>query len=327
VFGTAKRGVDIPQVGPDFQTNVPGIFIAGELGGMGLIRKAAAQGTDAVRHISARRARADELDLAIVGAGPAGLAAALGATERRLRYVVLEQEAALGGSILHYPRRKIAMTAPMQLPVVGRVTWREISKEALVEFWDDVLRRHRLQLRFREPMTGIERNGDSFTVVTPRGRYRARNVLLSLGRRGTPRKLGVPGEELPKVVYRLLDAEQYRGRRVLVVGGGDSAIEAALALAEEPGTRVALSYRGKAFDRIKPKNRERLSASQKVRQLLETNVVQITADGVQLEQGGRKGTLRNDDVLVCAGGELPTPMLKSLGIQIETHYGAAAARG
>ena len=323
VFGSARRGIDIPQVGPDFQTNVPGIFIAGELGGMGLIHKAVAQGREAVRHIAERRARgSEELDLVIVGSGPAGLAAALAAAERRLRYVALEQEAELGGSILHYPRRKVAMTAPMHLPIVGRVAWREVSKESLVEFWNEVLKKHRLGVRFREPMIGIERSGDAFTIATPRARYRARSVLLALGRRGTPRKLGVPGEELPKVVYRLIDAEQYRGRRVLVVGGGDSAIEAALAVAEQPGAQAALSYRGAAFDRVKPRNRERLEASENIRLLLESKVVRITPDAVEVEQRGRKGGLRNDDVVVCAGGELPTPMLKSLGILVDTHFGA-----
>lgn len=174
-------------------------------------------------------------------------------------------------------------------------------------------------------MVAIERNGDSFMVPTPRFRYRARNVLLSIGRRGTPRKLHVPGEELPKVVYRLIDSFQYRNRRVLVSGGG-SAIEAALALAAEPGTRVTQSYRGAAFDRVKSKNRQRLESTRAVRVLLESNVVRILPTSVELEQRGQKVNHVNDDVLVCAGGHLPTAVLKSIGILIETHYGTAPAR-
>jgi thioredoxin reductase (NADPH) len=325
VFGTEKRGVDIPQVGPDFQTNVPGVFIAGELGGMGLIAKAAGQGQRAMSSIGRRRGAANELDVVIVGAGPAGLAASLAAKELGLRYVMLEQEATFGGSILHYPRRKLTMTSPMKLPLVGRVSWREVRKEALVEFWTDVVRRQELKVRFREPMIAIERDGESFVVPTPRARYRARNVLLSLGRRGTPRKLGVPGEELPKVVYRLVDSSQYSGRRVLVVGGGDSAIEAALAVAAEPGTQVALSYRNAAFDRIKPKNRQRLESTRGIRVLFESKVVRISPTSVEMEQRGQPVNLANDDILVCAGGELPTALLKSIGVLVETHYGTAPA--
>jgi thioredoxin reductase/Fe-S-cluster-containing hydrogenase component 2 len=324
VFGTAKRGVDIPQVGPDFQSNVSGIFIAGELGGMGLIHKAATQGQRAMGYLAARRASRGELDVAIVGAGPAGLAAALAAKQRGLRYVLLEQEGTFGGAILHYPRRKVAMTSPMTLPLVGRVKWREIAKESLVDFWEGVVREQRLEVRFREALLAIERKGEGFALSTPRARYEARNVLLCLGRRGTPRKLGVPGEDLPKVVYRLIDAFQYRGRRMLVVGGGDSAIEAALALAGEPGTEVTLSYRGAGFDRVKPANRQRLGAASAIRVLLESNVRTISPAAVEIERHGRKAALPNDDVVVCAGGELPTAMLRSIGIQVQTHFGSVA---
>ena len=327
VFGTERRGLDIPQVGPDFQTNVPGIFIAGELGGMGLIRKAAEQGRQAIGHISKRRAAAEELDVVIVGAGPAGIAAALASQEKNLRYVALEQETTLGGSILHYPRHKLTMTAPIDLPIIGRVSWREISKEKILDFWNDVVERIELKVRFGERMETIQRSGAGFVVGTQRREYRARNVLLSIGRRGTPRKLGVPGEDLEKVVYRLLEPAQYRARRVLVVGGGDSAIEAALSVAAEPGAKVALSYRGAAFNRVKPKNRERLEAASgtgDVNLLLESNVTRIERQTAELERRGGVVKLANDDVIVCAGGELPTPFLKSIGVMVETHYGTAA---
>jgi thioredoxin reductase/NAD-dependent dihydropyrimidine dehydrogenase PreA subunit len=324
VFGSERRGIDIPNVKPNFETNVPGIFIAGELGGMGLIRKAVEQGRQAITSIKAMAGGGADLDAVIVGAGPAGIAAGLGAIQHKLKYVVLEQEDALGGTVYHYPRNKIAMTAPVSLPLIGKMNFNEVSKEALLQFWQRVVRKSGLKIRFNERMESIERTHGRFTVKTARGTYAARTVLLAVGRRGTPRKLGVPGEELPKVVYRLVDAEQYRGQRVLVVGGGDSALEAALALAEQPGTKVALSYRGDAFNRVKPKNRERLEAAgRRIQVLLGSTVERIGAREVALRLGERSVSLPNDAVVISAGGVLPTDLLKKAGIEFQTKHGTA----
>jgi thioredoxin reductase (NADPH) len=193
VFGTEKRGIDIPQVHPNFETNVPGVFIAGELGGMGLIRKAARQGVEAIDHIAQKRAKDDEYDVVIVGAGPAGMGAALAAAEKKLKYIVLEQEDSLGGAIYHYPRNKIAMSGPVALPIVGKMEFFEVSKEVLMGFWNRVMREARININFNERMESIEKKGDRYAVRTQKNSYETRNVLLSLGRRGTPRKLGVPG--------------------------------------------------------------------------------------------------------------------------------------
>ncbi len=327
VFGTERRGVDIPYVKPNFETNVPGLFIAGELGGMGLVRKAAEQGRQAMESIAGLAGGGEApLDVVIVGAGPAGLAATLAARQHKLRHVTIEQEDSLGGTINHYPRNKIVMTAPIDLPIVGKVRMSEISKEALLDFWQDVIDRSGVKINFNERMEKLAQDGDGFAVTTTRGTYHARSVLLAIGRRGTPRKLGVPGEEQPKVVYRLVDPGQYRGQHVLVVGGGDSALEAALAVAEEPGTRVTLSYRGDAFGRVKAKNRTRLEEAQSLGRIdvrLNSNVQRIGPKTVQLEQEGATASLDNDAVIVCAGGILPTPMLKEIGILVETKYGTA----
>lgn len=326
VFGTAKRGVDIPYVRPNFETNVPGIFVAGELGGMGLVRKAAEQGRQAIASIKERRGDSSVLDVVIVGAGPAGLSATLGAMESQLRFVTIEQESSLGGTVYHYPRNKIVMTQPVTLPIVGKVNLGEISKESLLLFWQEIVDRVQMPIAFGERMEGIDRDGDAFVVKTMRNAYRTRSVLLAIGRRGTPRKLEVPGEEQPKVVYRLVDPEQYQGRSVLVVGGGDSAIEAALAVAAEPQTNVTLSYRGATFNRIKPKNRERLEQalqSGRVGVALGTTVSRIGPQEVDLARESEVTSLANDVVIVCAGGVLPIPMLKEAGIRVETKYGTA----
>lgn len=328
VLGTETRGVDIPVCSPEFETNVPGLFVAGEVAGMGLIRNAIEQGRQAMEAIARRRGAdaGDALDVVIVGAGPAGLAASLAAQERGLRYVTLEQES-LGGAVAHYPRGKIVMTRPAELPLVGRVELRETTKEGLLALWRDVERKTGVAIRYRERVERVERVGgpaSGFRVTTTRGTHTARAVLLTIGRRGTPRRLEVPGEELPKVVYRLIDAEQYRGRRVLVVGGGDSALEAAASIAEQPGTAVALSYRGKAFQRARPANRERvesLAREGRLALLLESQVREILPDRVRIETRSGVAERANDDVIVCAGGILPSGFLRDAGIALETARG------
>lgn len=326
VFGTERRGVDIPRVDPHFETNVRGVFIAGELGGMGLIRKASEQGRQAIRTIASRPRASAPLDVLIVGAGPAGIAAGLAAIDAKLRYRLIEQEPDLGGSVFHYPRHKIAMTQPVELPVVGTMRFTEVSKEALLAFWRRIVGGTGLRIHYSERFEKLEGQAGAFRVVTSRGSYDAGQVLLAIGRRGTPRKLGVEGEELPKVVYRLVDPAQYRGQRVLVVGGGDSAVEAALACASEQGTEVTLAYRGEAFNRIKVANRERLEAARaegSLDVLTSTEVARIAPDHVVLAVAGTERRVRNDRVIVQAGGILPTELLRSIGIEVETKYGSS----
>jgi thioredoxin reductase (NADPH) len=326
VFGTERRGAEIPVLSPRFETSVPGIFIAGELGGMGLIRNALEQGRQAIESIRALRPDAGgRLDVVIVGAGPAGFAASLTALSKRMRFVTIEQES-LGGCVFQYPRGKVVMTAPATVPLVGRVNLGHTSKEALLEFWTQVERKTGVKINYRERVDDISPDGTGFVVKTPRGEYRTRSVLLAIGRRGTPRKLGVPGEELPKVVYRLIDPEQYAGQHVLVVGGGDSALEAAASVAESGGTSVVLSYRGESFDRAKQRNRDRVDSAAhggRLQVMLNSNVQQIGADSVAIEQTGRVVKVRNDAVIVNAGGVLPSDFLRRVGIYVETKYGTA----
>ncbi|MEQ1781413.1 MAG: NAD(P)-binding domain-containing protein [Hyphomonadaceae bacterium] len=327
VFGTERRGVELPIVSPEFETNVPGLFIAGELGGMGLIRNAITQGVqaiDAIARLPGIR-RSDRLDVLIVGAGPAGFAASLAAKERGLRFRTIEQET-FGGTVSHFPRGKLVMTAPARLPIVGQMRFREVSKETLLAFWKDARERAAIELNYEEQLLGLERDGDGFVALTSRGAYRARAVLLAIGRRGTPRKLGVPGEEQSKVVYRLTDPEQFSGKRVLVVGGGDSALEAAATISEETDAIVDLSYRGDAFQRAKRRNRQRVEAAAASRRItirLSSQITQIDRLSVRLKTSAGSVDLPNDSVIVCAGGVLPTDFLKSLGIATTTKHGEA----
>jgi len=331
VFGTEKRGVDIPYVTPNFETNINGVFIVGELGGMGLIKNAITQGREAVDYISCslkedQSVEKDIYDVLIVGAGPAGLGAALAALKHKLDFLAIDQND-IGGTVLHYPRHKIVMTSPVELPMYGKVKMQETTKEALLDLWMKVIKETGLKINTNEKMLALSRQEDgSFKVKTSKAEYLTKRVLLAIGRRGTPRKLGVPGEELPKVTYRLLNPEQHRGDHILVVGGGDSAVEAAIALADQPDNRVLLSYRKEAFSRIKPKNRERLDealSKNRLQAAFNSKVKEIREKDVTVSIDNKAVRIKNDYVYIFAGGELPNEFLKSIGIKIEKKYGTA----
>ena len=288
------------------------------------MRNAILQGRETVEAIRARLQRqaappaADELDLVIVGAGPAGLSAALASTEHGLRYVVLEQQESFGGTIYNYPRRKIVHTQPVEMPLHGTLSAAEYSKEELLELFEALVEEHRIPLLFGQRVTDVSRRGGGFVVSTLEGSFRCRTVLLAIGRRGTPRKLGVEGEDLPKVMYEVRDAAEYSGQKILVVGGGDSAVEAAMGLASQPGNQVSLSYRKARFGRIKKKNLEKLEEAVKAESLetiYDSNLKRIDEGSVELTQGERSMVLENDYVFVFAGSLPPYPFLEKIGVQ------------
>jgi len=325
-IGTEKRGVDLPHVSPTFETNVPGIFIAGELGGMGLIRNAVTQGKEAVDNIvkSIKKEAIAEYDLIIVGAGPAGISAALEAKKHHLNVLTLEQDT-LGGTVFTFPRSKIVMTAPMDLPLHGKVKLTETSKTQLLELWKNVIAKNDIQIKENSKVEAIVAEGDTFRIETKNGEfYTAKTVLLAIGRRGTPRKLNVPGEDTEKVAYRLLEPEEISNKKIVVVGGGDSAIESALLLADK--NKVTLSYRSNAFSRLKPKNSIKINEAIKsglIDVKLNSNVVTIEIDSISYKENESEEVLKieNDLVYIFAGGELPTQFLKKIGITVTTKYG------
>ncbi len=327
-IGTEKRGVELPHVSQHFETNVPGIFIAGELGGMGLIKNAVEQGRQAVENIlkADRKDTGATYDLIIVGAGPAGISASLTARKHNLKCLTLEQDT-LGGTVFTFPRSKIVMTSAMDLPLHGKVKLYETSKTELLELWHSVLRKNNIEIRENSKVESIVSENINFRVETLSGeQYTTRFVLLTIGRRGTPRKLGIPGENMEKVAYRLLEPDIIIGKEIMVVGGGDSAIESALLLAHQ--NKVILSYRGENFSRIKPKNQEKInkaSASGLVDLRFNTNLTEISGDHITLVTGkdGVKIQERNDLVFIFAGGELPTQFLMKAGIRITKKFGEA----
>jgi thioredoxin reductase (NADPH) len=328
VFGTDKRGIDIPHLKGNFETNVPGVYIAGELGGMGLIANAIKQGVEAAQYIakSLEKLGTDGVyDLAIVGAGPAGIAASLQAKKDGVNFITFDQDDP-GGTILTYPRRKLVMTAPIDLPIYGRVKMREIQKEALVEMFQEVFNKTGISISSNNKVDDITRVNGYFKVTTKLGVYKARRILLAIGRRGSPRKLGVPGEISPKVAYRVLEPEKFAGLKILVVGGGDSAVEAALALSNEPNTSVHLSYRQDKIFRIKEGNRNRLEsavAAKRITTLLPSEVTRIEPDTAILSFNGAELPLTIEYIFIFAGGELPTEFLQKIGIEFTRKFGEA----
>ena len=327
VFGSKTRGIDIPLTNENFETNQPGVFIVGELGGMGLIRNAVSQGRQAAQHVitTTRRGAGDVLDAVIVGAGPAGISAALQLMQAGLRVLLVEREE-FGGTIMHYPRNKVVMTGTLDFAIFGKVKARTMTKEQLVELWQEICESTKVPFVTGQLVEDLEQSVEGFwNVHTKEQNYCAANVLLALGRRGSPRKLGVPGEAQQKVVYRLLEPQKFADRDVLVVGGGNSAAECALALADYGGcASVSISYRRSEFARVRAEVRSRLGVALdngRATSLMPTEVTEIGVDKVTLRQGdGAMVSIANDDVIVQIGGTPPTALLEKFGIETITKH-------
>src|SRR5450755_4922915 len=296
VLASPAMGADMPRLTPEYETSVGNLFIVGELGGLALIKNAVNQGRDCVDTIAGRlsadgtrQVSPDVFDVLIVGAGPAGISASLRAIERKLNYITLERDE-IGGTVAKYPRQKLVMTSPVEFPMYGKFKKTELSKEALLAFWEVVLNRADFNVRTAEKVEDIQKGADGvLTVVTPNNQYRTRAVVLALGKAGEPRKLGVKGEELPKVMYRLIEADHYINKKILVIGGGDSAVEAAMGLACQTGNQVTLSYRSERFSRIKERNTKRIDDfihSGKLRVLFNSNPVEFKPESVLLDVNG-----------------------------------------
>ncbi len=328
-LGDLKDRKDIPALTSQFEAvDSPGLFLAGEVTGHALIRTAVAHGEAVADAVAVRcgeqKGTADVLDLCIVGAGPAGFSCSLQAKAKGLRFVTIDQES-LGGTVSKYPRRKLVMTQPVRLPLHGWLKATSFQKEELMELWTGLAKKHSLPIRTGVEFQGLERVEEGHYVVrTSKGAISANNVVLALGRRGTPRKLGIPGEDLPNVAYNLIDAQSYEGRNILVVGGGDSAIEAALALAEQPGNQVSISYRQAAFSRLKVKNEKRIAealGNGQIQGIFQSQAKAITPTDVVLEVKGESGAeewvIPNDEVFIMAGGVPPFSLLEKAGVSFD----------
>jgi thioredoxin reductase/Pyruvate/2-oxoacid:ferredoxin oxidoreductase delta subunit len=324
VMANPSMGADMPYLTPEHETSIPNLFIVGELGGLALIKNAVNQGRDCIDTIvnriaaSGRRSSTPDVhDVLIVGAGPAGISASLRAIERKLRYITLERDE-VGGTVAKYPRQKLVMTSPVEFPMYGKFKKLQLSKENLLAFWDMILNRSDFNVSTGEKVEDVKKDIEGvFTVSTGTNQYRARAVVLALGRAGEPRKLGVKGEELPKVMYRLIEADHYINKQILVVGGGDSAVEAAMGLAEQVGNKVTLSYRSERFSRIKDRNAKRIEEcmrSGKVKVLFNSSPVEFKPNSATINVQGQVQEIPNDFAWIFAGGTPPNDFLKKIGV-------------
>jgi thioredoxin reductase (NADPH) len=324
VMAKPSSGADLPIITEEHETSVGNLFIAGELGGLALIKNAVNQGRDCVDVIAQRIAsgrsqysRQDVLDVLIVGAGPAGISASLRCAEHGLKALTLERET-VGGTVSKYPREKLVMTSPVEFPLHGKFTKTALSKEDLLAFWEKIMRRTDLNIHTAEGVESVRKDGDGlFRIRTAQQEYLAHAVILAMGRAGTPRKLGVKGEELPHVLYRLIEADHYTGKNILIVGGGDSAVEAAMGLAHQPGNKVTLSYRKNEFSRLKDRNIKRIEEhmrSGKIEVLFNSQPVEFEVGCAFIEIGGELREIPNDFVWIFAGGIPPSDFLKAAGI-------------
>lgn len=318
-----------PVVDRHFESNIPGLFIIGDLSGAPVVKLAMEQGDEVARHIAslpdARTEDPKAYDIIVAGAGAAGLNAALVAQDLGLKVLVLEK-GRIANTIEDFPEGKWVYAEPDSRPAKGKLWLDGASKEDLLARWHQIIRDNKLEVRTGEGLERLRKLGDGhFEVESSNATYRAKRVVLATGQRGNPRRLGAPGEDRERVYHRLYSPRHYHGEKILVVGGGNSAVEAALTLAEQ--NEVVLSYRGPAFTRVFKDNQRKLQqAIENGRlQVIYNSVVKSFGDRtytLEIEREGKKSIEERpyDHAFVLIGSDVPTAFLKSLGIRLENEW-------
>jgi thioredoxin reductase (NADPH) len=324
--GSTPPPLKVPEVDDNFQTVVPGQYLIGEVAGKPLVKNAANLGRAVVEHMLATGLRPGAIgrsdtivDVAIVGSGPGGLSAALTCIQKGLSYVVLEKEQTIASTIARYPKGKLVMAEPYDTTNYSFLPVFDSAKEQLIPIWEELLQRVGIGVRQGESVEIVAKAADgAFEIRTTVSNYRAQRVVLSIGTRGKPRTLQVPGENLPKIFNLLEDPDDWRGKSVLVVGGGDSAVEAALALSDA-GAKVMISYRGKGFNRAAPKNKQTIeayAAEGRIKAKLGSQVLQFEPDSVTLALAdGSQKRYPNEGAFVLIGADPPIAWLEKMGIR------------
>ena len=306
--------------------DTPGVYLAGDVTGLPLIKNAIVQGDRVMEAVARNLPKHDrKYDVVVIGAGPAGISAALRAKQQGLSCKVIEQ-GSVAQSIRSFPRGKLVFDQPLELPRVGKLWLEESTKEELLERWTRIVRSEKLDIDEGRRFSGIEQHDAAFTVLASDDatetahRYETSRVLLAIGLRGSPRRLDVElePEVESKVFYHLADARSFAGQRVLVVGLGDVAMETAVALARQPGTKVTVSYRGEDFSRGKPRNiaeLRKLVDADRVELLFSSHVIAIAPSEAVIRTAVGEQRVEVDATFVMIGNVPPVALLAKAGVR------------